>query len=592
MTPFANWTFFGLLLTYAVLPILALSLAQTRWMRLLLMSGVVVFVPFIVTVLVGVITPIPDVSISSQFVGQLKASWSFALFLLLVAAFGNSSARWCFITTLPILGFIFANQDNSVLRITGLHLPDTGGAPLTQPWTNTKSGVEFSPLYFFLLCIAWQLCVPFAYLRWKSSRTFPIALVLTLLPLATSKLMPFVSHENVFGYLGISYVTFRALDVVFSIRDGVVKALSPGQLFAFLFFFPTVSSGPIDRYRRFGQDWAKVRTRGEFLDDLDFCIQRVMRGFLYKFIIAALIDQHWRVPLLKVTGLKGHVGYMYVYTLYLFFDFAGYSAFAVGVSRLMGIRSPENFNLPFLARNIRDFWTRWHISLSFWFRDHVHMRFQLAAAKGKWFKGKHTASYLGLYLTFGFMGIWHGLALHYIAYGIYHATLLCGYDMFARWNKTAKLWGDGPWWRALNIGITFHIIALGMLLFSGRLTPPTPPPFEAVIEEMDYRAVSGFVWQKDMPSEPFTVDVYSDEIWVARSKSNAPRPDLRERGYGNGNIGFQIEIPAWLRNGLTHTIEVRLVEGDRLIGKPKPIAFPDDEGPPTPSAPAPAPPSR
>ena len=526
MTPFANWTFFGLLLLYAALPILVLGLL------------------------------------------------------------GKASAKWCFIITLPILVLVFAQRDNTVLRLAGAHLPDVGGAMLTRPWTSTVNGIEFSPLYLFLFCVAWQLWVPFAFLRWKSNRTFYIAMALTLLPLGTSKLMPFVSHESAFGFLGISYVTFRALDVVFSIRDGVVKSLAPGQLFAFLFFFPTVSSGPIDRYRRFGQDWVKVRTRAEFLDDLDFAIQRVMRGFLYKFIIAAEIDRHLRVPLLKTTGFWGDAGYMYVYTFYLFFDFAGYSAFAVGISRLMGIKSPENFSLPFLARNIRDFWTRWHISLSFWFRDHIHMRFQLAAVKGKWFKGKHTASYLGLFLTFGLMGIWHGLAFHYIFYGFYHATLLCGYDVFARWNKKAKVWGDGPWWRALNIGITFHFIALGMLLFSGRLTPPPPPPYEAVYEEADYIAVSGYVWDKDKPAKVVAVDVYVDHVWVARGNCDVPRPGLRVRGYGDGVIGFRIELPAWLRDGRTHAVEVRHAEEYRLIGKSKSIVFPNE------LPPAPEPPNR
>jgi membrane protein involved in D-alanine export len=589
MSPFANWTFFGLLLLYAVLPILALGIAQARWSRIAAMAGVVVFVPFIVTVIVSAINPIKDVGIAAQFVHQLEASWSFSLFLLLAAAFGNSSARWCFIVTLPILGFIFAHHDNTVLRLIGVHLPEAGGPPITRAWTNTTTGVEFSPLYLFLLCVVWQLWVPFAFLRWKSNRTFYVAMLLTLLPLVLNRLLPFVSHESVFGYIGISYVTFRALDVIFSIRDGVVKSLAPGQLFAFLFFFPTVSSGPIDRYRRFGQDWVKIRTRAEFLDDLDFCIQRVMRGFLYKFIIAAQIDTHLRVPLLKIVGLKGYVGYMYVYTFYLFFDFAGYSAFAVGVSRLMGIKSPENFSLPFLARNIRDFWTRWHISLSFWFRDHIHMRFQLAAMKAKWFKGKHTASYLGLFLTFGIMGVWHGLTFYYIAYGIYHAVLLSGYDWFSRWNKRAKVWGDGPWWRVLNIGITFHIIALGMLLFSGRLTPPPPPPYEAVVEEADYRAVSGYVWQKDKGAALVTVDVYADHLWVARARCELVRPDLREKGYGDGSIGFRAEIPAWLRDGRSHTIEARVSQGFRLIGKSKSIAFPNEPWTPPAATSAPKP---
>jgi membrane protein involved in D-alanine export len=517
MTPFANWTFFGLLLLYAVVPVLVLGLL------------------------------------------------------------GRASARNCFLISLAVPAFLFALNDNAVLRLAGLHLAPPPGPALLQPWRVTAEATEFSPLLVFLISVAFQLAVPFAFLRWKSGRTFPLAIAAGLLPLAASKFMPLASAESVFGYLGISYVTFRALDVIFSIHDGVVKSLSAGQLFAFLFFFPTVSSGPIDRYRRFGQDWARQRTRAEFLDDLDFAIQRVMRGFLYKFIIAAEIDHHLRAPLLKMGGFWACTGYMYVYTFYLFFDFAGYSAFAVGVSRLMGFRAPENFSLPFLARNIRDFWTRWHISLSFWFRDHVHMRFQLAAARRKWFKGKHTASYTGLFLTFILMGIWHGLAMHYILYGLYHATLLTGYDWFARWNKQTKWWPDGPWLRALNIGITFHIVAFGMLLFSGRLTPPPPPPFEAVVEEADHQGVSGYVWQAGRTTEAITVDVYADDAWVARASSNLPRPDLRARGYGDGAIGFSTGFPSWLRDERSHTIEVRLSSDYHLIGKPRSIFFPAPE---------------
>ncbi|MEO6785437.1 MAG: hypothetical protein ABI318_04825, partial [Chthoniobacteraceae bacterium] len=172
MSPFANWTFFGLLLLYAVLPILALGLFEKRWSRIAAMAGVVLLVPFVVTVGVALIFPIKEVSAFDQFFHQLRVAWSFALFLLVVSAFGNSSARWCFFITLPILGFIFAYHDNTMLRLAGTHLPETGGALLTRPWTNTSAGVEFSPLYLFFLCVAWQIWVPFAFLRWKSNRTF------------------------------------------------------------------------------------------------------------------------------------------------------------------------------------------------------------------------------------------------------------------------------------------------------------------------------------------------------------------------------------------------------------------------------------
>jgi membrane protein involved in D-alanine export len=168
---------------------------------------------------------------------------------------------------------------------------------------------------------------------------------------------------------------------------------------------------------------------------------------------------------------------MYAYTFYLFFDFAGYSAFAISISYLFGVHTPENFNRPFLARNIRDFWNRWHITLSFWFRDHVYMRFLLAAARGKWFRSMHTAAILGYFLAFGLMGLWHGIEPHYILYGLYMATLLSIFHIFSSWKKVHHHWREGPLWNALAVFITFNAVCFGMLIFSGRIgAPPIPRP--------------------------------------------------------------------------------------------------------------------
>ncbi len=261
---------------------------------------------------------------------------------------------------------------------------------------------------------------------------------------------------------------FGALDVIFCVQDGLILALPGADFFVYLFFFATISSGPVDRYRRFEKDWKHVRTRSEFLADLDGAVERLFRGFLYKFILAALIKVYW---LDHAGGKSGPqvISYMYAYSLYLFFDFAGYSAFAISVSYLFGIHTPENFNRPFLAHNIRNFWNRWHITLSFWFRDHVYMRFLLAATKGKWFKGKHTASYLGFFLSFGLMGLWHGTAAHYLVYGLYQAAMLSAYDFFSRWNKRHHWWGDAGPWRLASILLTAHAVCFGFLIFSGKL---------------------------------------------------------------------------------------------------------------------------
>ena len=345
---------------------------------------------------------------------------------------------------------------------------------LVQLWPGTA--VYELGIVAAFAAVQWLVAAAFLRIRSRSKQrgAFYAALALGIAPLAAAKLWPFLVPGSAFGFVGISYVTFRGLDVVIGIQDRLITALAPLQYLAYLFFFPTVSSGPIDRYRRFGEDWKRQRSRREFAADLDAAIHRIFTGFLYKFVLAALITRYWLAPLESDHGPLSTLGYMYAYSLYLFFDFAGYSAFAIGVSYLFGIHTPENFARPFLASNIREFWNRWHISLSAWFRDHVYMRFVLAATRGRWFTDRYTASYLGLFLSMGLMGAWHGLQPYYLLYGLYHGALLAGQEWFGRWNRERQLWGDGPLWRVASVVLTFHAVCFGFLLFSGRLGPTWP----------------------------------------------------------------------------------------------------------------------
>jgi membrane protein involved in D-alanine export len=303
----------------------------------------------------------------------------------------------------------------------------------------------------------------------KNRPIFYLFLLIGLAPLLAAKFIPLFNIPYSLTFLGLSYVTFRSLDALIGIQDGLILSLPPIQYLTFVLFFPTISSGPIDRYNRFGEDWKKSRSGQEFMQDLDGAVHHIFTGFLYKFILAALIKTYWLDPVAQGTQFLHIVSYMYAYSLYLFFDFAGYSAFAVGFSYIFGIRTPENFNRPFLSRNLRDFWNRWHISLSAWFRDQIYSRFVLAALKGHWFKNKYLASYLGFLITFGLMGLWHGTAWYYLVYGLYHGVMLTVYDLLGRWNKRTKIWGEGFWWQAASIFITLNVVCFGLLIFSGRL---------------------------------------------------------------------------------------------------------------------------
>lgn len=299
---------------------------------------------------------------------------------------------------------------------------------------------------------------------------FYAAIFLGLLPLMAARSASLARVEYPLVFVGLSYVTFRSLDVLIGIQDGVIKHLDPIRYLVFLLFFPAVSSGPIDRYRRFSEDWEGSRGPEQVLLDIDGGVHRIFTGFLYKFVLAALIKQHWLDPAAAAAGILPVASYMYAYTLYLFFDFAGYSAFAVGFSYLLGIRTPENFDRPFLSRDIRDFWNRWHMSLSSWFRDHIYNRFIFAALKGKWFRSSQVASSAGYLLTMGLMGLWHGTSPNYLVYGLYHGVLLAATAAFDRAHRGNRLLNDPNWpWRTASIVLTFHLIALGLLIFSGRL---------------------------------------------------------------------------------------------------------------------------
>lgn len=302
------------------------------------------------------------------------------------------------------------------------------------------------------------------------------AIPLGLAPLIVSKAVILSSGDCRFGFVGISYVTFRALDLLWAITDGAVVEVAFADFVLFLFFFPTISSGPIDRFRRFQKDWRRQRTSTEFWTDFDAGLPLFFRGLLYKFVIDAIIAGYFLIPAKAMPGFWGGVAYAYVFSFHLFFDFAGYTALALGVSRWFGIHSPPNFHLPWAAQNIRDFWNRWHMSLSFWFRDHVYTRFLLSAVRGKWFKKRETAGQVGYFVSFGLMGLWHGTEAFYLLYGLYHAILMAGYDVFVRWKKRRPGRLSHPLWKWPAHFLTIQAVVFGLWLFSGVAWETPKPP--------------------------------------------------------------------------------------------------------------------
>ena len=312
-----------------------------------------------------------------------------------------------------------------------------------------------------LCCLFWRL----------PKRTRPLlwaAVILALGPLGLIKLGEVLQPFSLFRLMGASYMSFRAVQVLLDIYDGRLQKLRPVALGYFLLFFPAVSSGPIDRYRRFLSDLDRPPDREHYRTLLAQGIWKLAGGCVSAVVISGFIQQYW-LAALPASGFGATLSYMYGYTFYLFFNFAGYSSMAIGTGYLLGIQMPENFNQPFLSVDMKDFWSRWHISLSTWLRDYLYSRFVMKSLKQKRFSNPRTASYLGYVLNMMAMGAWHGLQPQYLLYGVYHSALMClneVLDLHCKSFRSFKNHGAG---QVVCVLVTFHLFSFGLLIFSGRL---------------------------------------------------------------------------------------------------------------------------
>lgn len=314
----------------------------------------------------------------------------------------------------------------------------------------------------------------------NATSQFVIAVILAIAPLTVVKFTPlFGSQPSILGFLGISYLTFKVVGMIMEARDGLIKKFEPVKFLQFLLFFPTISSGPIDRYRRFIEDYDKTPERTAYLGMLSQGLHHIMLGFLYKFLLGYFFGT-FLLPKIEHLALayRGNfldlswplVGVMYTYSLYLFFDFAGYSLFAIGISDFMGIQTPPNFNKPFLSWNIKEFWNRWHMTLSFWFRDYIYMRFVFFMMKHKVLKSRIAMANLGYLVLFLIMGIWHGETWYYIVYGLFHATVMIVTDAWLRYKKKhGASWPHNRLTHGLAVFCTFQTVCFSFLIFSGFL---------------------------------------------------------------------------------------------------------------------------
>ena len=293
-----------------------------------------------------------------------------------------------------------------------------------------------------------------------------ILVFLSVVPLIINKVFA-LTHWHLLAFIGISYMSFKTIQIMIEISDGLIKErISIIDYIQFLLFFPTVSSGPIDRSRRFMVDIKEQMSRDEYLELAGVGVYRVVLGLLYKVVLSTY-SYHYLVLLTNTGTVIYSIKYMYLYTLYLFFDFAGYSLMAVGSSNILGIKTPMNFNKPFLSIDIKDFWNRWHITLSTWLRDFVFSRVFMEATKKKRFKKRLNTAMYAYMVNMLLMGFWHGLTISYIVYGAYHGILMAGFEYYQKKSKFYKKNKNKVWYKVCSWFITINLVIIGLYIFSG-----------------------------------------------------------------------------------------------------------------------------
>ncbi len=230
--------------------------------------------------------------------------------------------------------------------------------------------------------------------------------------------------------IGISFFTFQAMSYVIDVyRKDTKVQKNPYYLGLYISFFPQLVAGPIVRYRTIAEQIEKRKTTLQ-----GFCegVSRFMFGFAQKVLLSNMMSviADKAFSTCGSDGARLSVGFAWLgaiaYSMQIFFDFAGYSSMAIGLGKMFGFEFMENFNYPYAAKNVSDFWRRWHISLGQWFRDYVY--FPLGGSK----VDKRWKLVRNLFVVWMFTGIWHGANYTFIVWGF-------GYFVLLTFEKLTKL---------------------------------------------------------------------------------------------------------------------------------------------------------
>ncbi len=268
--------------------------------------------------------------------------------------------------------------------------------------------------------------------------------------------------------VGISFYTFQAISYLVDVYKNKIQPMPSSVLLGFLSFFPTITAGPIFRAKDAEKQWLPEpvltlnqqysRPNRRYILYPYLAGALIMFALFKKIVLASWLETLWVSPVfsnpLQFHGLEVLTA-VYAYSLQLFFDFSGYTDLVIALALLLGFRLPENFNRPYLATDVQDFWNKWHMTLSSWIKDYLYI--PLGGNRCSFWRVQ-----LNLMLAFVISGVWHGAGWNFFIWGAIHGLALV-------WLNLMKRWGVRHWLtkkaKPVAIFLTFHYVAFGWIFF-------------------------------------------------------------------------------------------------------------------------------
>lgn len=302
---------------------------------------------------------------------------------------------------------------------------------------------------------------------------------------------------NVILPVGISFYTFQALSYTIDVYRGKINATKDIiAFFAFISFFPQLVAGPIERATNLLPQFLKSRSF-DYTKAVDG-MRQMLWGFFKKMVIAdncaSFVNEGWR----EYSNHSGIalicVGILFTFQIYC--DFSGYSDIAIGCAKLFGIKLMQNFNLPYFSRSIPEFWRRWHISLTTWFRDYIY--FPLGGSRcNKW------KIIRNVYIVWGISGLWHGANWTFVCWGLFHATLLAIYNIFGINTKYKNVVAYGKWLpnikELMQMTLTFCLAVIGWIIFRAESLTQAKDFFISIVSN-NFGTIDSVQWKSCLAS--------------------------------------------------------------------------------------------